>query len=255
MGVQSSKAFSATDVVNDCITNVAMSNAATCSSSNALGQDLNIRDITIIGDCPLNISGITQSAKLNSNFSCLQDSNASASLRNQLATQLDQKLKASLEGLNLNLASSAEVEAYTKIRNNIVTNVDFKNLSSCVSSNIAEQKMGIGGFKMQCSSSGKGININDIRQEIAVTSIAQCTQKNSSLMDSINNLQTLVQNKLDAENSGISTAALLAGLFVIILIVVAVICVSMGLNPLTWVYSIFNWFAGLFSSDEDEVKK
>lgn len=247
MGASSSRAFSATDVVNECITNVSMNNSNSCSSTNSLGQDLSIRDITIIGDCPLNISGISQNAKLNANFTCLQDSNNSASLKNQLATQLDQKMKASLEGLNLNLSSSAEVEAYTQIRNNIVTNVDFSNLSSCVASNIAAQKMDIGGFKMQCSSSGAGINISDIKQMVALTSIAECTQKNTSLVDAINNLQTIVDQKLEAENSGLSTAALMAGLLVIILIVVAIICVSMGLNPLTWIYSFFGWVGSLFS--------
>lgn len=252
MGVQSSKAFSATDIVNQCITNVAMSNSNTCSATNATSQDLSIKDITIVGDCPLNISGISQGTKLNANFTCLQDSNSSAMLKNNLASQLDQKLKASLEGLNLNLSSSAEVEAYTRIRNNIVNNVDFKNLSSCIASNIASQKMEIGGFKMQCSASGAGININDIKQQIALTSIASCTQKNTSLSDAITNLQTLVDNKFEAENAGISTSALMMGLFVIILIIVAIICISLGLNPLSWIIGLYNWFIGLFSDEQSQ---
>jgi len=248
MGNATSSTFSATDIVNNVISTTIMSSSASCSSNTSNAQEINISDLHLVG-CSLNISGLNQSQSVSNNFSCLQSTEFTNNIKNDLSTELDKQVTAALSGLNLSLNSQADVESLTNIKNNIVNTVDMSSIANCVSSNINSQKINLGGFTLNCTGmKNPTLNISDINQSIVSSSVASCTQSSTALNNAITTLDNFVKEKAAADNSGISTAALMAGLIVFGVVCLVILAIVLGFNPIT---IIKNLVSSLFSSSEE----
>lgn len=249
MGNNTSSAFSATDIVNNVISSTIMSVSNRCGVDTSNVQEINVSDLNLVG-CELNISGLSQQQSVSTNFNCFQQTQFANNIKNDLSNALDQQLKATLSGLNLNLNSQTDVETLTTIKNNIVNNVDMSSVSNCVSSNINSQKINVGKITANCTGmKNPKVNISDINQKIISDSVANCTQQSAALNSAITQLDNFVKQKLDAENQGLSMATLMTGLIIFGVIALIILAIALGFNPFTM---IMRFFSSLFSSGDEQ---
>jgi len=248
MGNNTSSSFSATDIVNSCITSTIMTSSQSCSSNLSNAQDISISNLNLIG-CELNISGLNQSQTIRNNFDCLQKSEMTSTIKTDFANKLDQALSATLSGLNLNINNQTDVTALVNIRNNIVNNTDMMSIANCVSTTLNSQKTSINGIRVTCTAAHPSVNISDINQTIIASSVANCTQQSAMLASAITSLDNFIKQKLDAANQGISTAMLMTGLIIFGVVALIILAIVLGFNPFAIIGKIFS---GLFGDDETQ---
>lgn len=247
MGNNTSSAFSATNIVNDVINTTIMSVSANCSSNASNAQEISVSDLTLIG-CELNISGLSQQQTIKNNFSCLQQTKFSNTIKNTLATNLDQQISAALSGLNIGLNNQSDVETITNIKNNIVNSVDMSSISNCIATSINSQKVSVGKITADCTKmKNPQVNISDINQVIVSESVAKCTQSSSALNNAIAQLDNFVKTKAEASNEGLSTTALVIGLIVFGVVCLVILAIVMGFNPITIAKNLIMSAVSLFS--------
>lgn len=242
MGNATSSVFSATNLVNEALTTTIINVSNNCSSDSNNAQEIGISNINAIG-CSVNINDIAQNQKITTDFTCVQNTDNSSMIKNQFESQLKQDLSAAVSGLNVNLNSQSDVESVTNITNKIVNTIDMNTVSNCIANTIASQKITIDGIRVDCTNMPAGtareVNIGNLKQLMVNTSTASCTQTNSNLTSAINELQTLVDNKIKADTSGISSTAIIMIIVVIIIICVVGLAIFMGFNPLSIFMKIF----------------
>lgn len=241
MGPAISKSFSATDILNESISNVIMNSASECASNTNISQNMTIDGLTNYG-CPLDLS---QEINLNANFSCMQSNDMSSELQTKLANQLDEKLSAALSGLNLGVFSKAEAESIVNIKNNILVNVDMNAISKCVANTLINQNMAIKNLTLDCSTAEKlqSFQNTGIKQVIAANLVTKCIQANSQLAAALTELETAIAKKQEAESAGselFPTKYIVYGLIFFAIFALIVVAIIVGFNPITWIIRAFS---------------
>lgn len=248
MGNQQSTSNAIMDVVNTATTNVLMQNSNICGQNNSQSQTISISNIKS-PNCPVKISGISQTALQAPNFTCLSDSSQSANIATQLQSAIKQQADAAVGGLSLQLNSQAVSNATTKIQNAVNTNVNISNLSSCIQNNLQDQNTTIhtieSGCPSYCAIGCAGISdsklcetmlskcstdISNISQAATQAAVANCTSKNSALTSAVTSIANDLSQSASSSATGINipglaslgALALPCIIIVIILIILAV---------------------------------
>ena len=222
MGASQSKSKSTNEIINDVITDVIMQSSQNCASSNNNVQNMSISDLDL-DNCDFNVSDITQTASVNTVFVCSQTAQNTAELVNQFSTKLDNELEAKMKGLNIGL-NNVETETVNNLKNAIKTNVDISSISSCISNQTNVQNFSIKNIKLNCR--GKSFNINNIRQLIVSSLVANCIQNNSNVTEASNQLDNIIKNKQSSVLEGFDmNTGIIVSVVSSIIIVVSIVSV------------------------------
>jgi hypothetical protein len=219
----SSKSKTETNIVNEALTSVALSSSQNCSSSNANTQEITFNDIRVRG-CSLRFSDISQSMKVQQNFTCLQDSSQSADLLSKFKTELDAKTEAAVTGFGI---GKAEAETITNLTNKIKNDINISTVANCMSSNMNNQKQTYGKIDVECSK-GDEVTFDNISQKLIATQVAKCVQSDAKIASVANEIDNKLKLHTSATVSGIpdSSASLASlGSFLIPIIVSIVVSV------------------------------
>lgn len=208
MGGNNSKSTS--DILNESITNVLMSNSSSCKQNNIARQNISITDINTT--CGLNINGINQESTQTPNFSCSNNSSNNNVLMNELKNKLDQNIEQQLKGLNLGNENKNNIS--NKIKNIITNNIRMDNISKCVSKNFNSQDIIIKNINATCNDCNKpcpplydcskmyekcNVNIMNIGQKLTQNAVAKCMLDNKIINEAI----TTIDNDIKQKNKSI----------------------------------------------------
>jgi len=219
MGTASSKSIAISDIVNNSVTNVMMKSSSQCKMNTEAIQKMSFSDLDFVG-CSVNFSNISQMADIETNFACAQDTEQNTELINEFSTELDQELEAALSGLPGAVISESETKSITKMKNDIVANIDIEQISECVASTLTEQKLEFDKIKVDCTGAeDTTVNFDNIKQRLIQSNVAECIQANTQVTKSINDIQNTIDNKQKSYNTGIGLGIAGAAFLVIVLIV------------------------------------
>lgn len=201
MGANVSKSTSS--VVNEAISNVMSKNSLDCSGDAVQNVTLKLSKIKAGRDA--NISGIEQDATQVINLSCMQESSTQATLKTDVADEINKQLDQKISGVNFGSANVSE--NITDIKNKITTNVDIENIVTCAVS--AFQDLDAVFSEIQA---GRDVNISNIHQVAMQTVVSKCTQKNTELVQAMNELDTLISEKTSQSVVGLDPFGMLQAL-------------------------------------------
>lgn len=225
MGLQSATSKAISETVNKSMTNVMMSSSASCSQTNVATQELNFNDIVAPTGCNLEFSGISQTSVQTPNFSCSSDNKNDTELSAKFKTELEQNAKAAVSGIGGAVVSKSDSETINKLTNEISTNINVSNVSSCVQDNLSQQKMQFGKIqtscpaycndltmckgelKSLCDMSKCTTSFKNISQSLTQAAVANCTSKNSNVQKIINEAASKLSQKAESKNEGINVFA------------------------------------------------
>lgn len=209
MGNQSSKAVTNTDIVNKAITNIIMESSQNCTSNVSVDQELTFSNIRAKA-CKVDFSNISQEATVTQNFSCAQESSQSADLQNKLKTTLDAQTEAVTKGMTIG-QNTSESLTLTKLKNEVVNNVNVSSIANCVASAISKQKLAFEKIDVDCTGADdKTLSFNNIKQLLTMTQVSKCTAGNAQSAKAITEFENELKLKSSAVTSGIDFAASLA---------------------------------------------
>lgn len=207
---QTASAVSVSDISNSAITNVLMQSSSTCGANQSLTQQQFVGNVKS-KNCPVCVSNVKQSAKLEQNFSCSSKQQNNADLVAKFKDKIDNDIKATTGPVSA-LVSSTQTANLNKVKNEMVNNINISDVSSCIADNLAVQIQEVGNFEMECDGKQKDpcfLNISDIGQSIITKQVAKCTSSQEKYMKAVQDTQTELNNMLtsDTSNMGASFAA------------------------------------------------
>lgn len=221
MGGSSSKVT--TQVTNKALTNFMMETGKECGAGSANVYKLKFGEVG--GDFVLKNSTFKQEAVVN--FKCMQESMSEAELKQKLATSLAQQSQSEANPLALPW-SGADSQANAKIYNEVVTNLNMKDVQKCAST--ASNFMEHGAQKV-----GGNVIIDNVKVEQVATVISTCDQMSKLSQQ----LTTAINNKIDQTASSRQMGFLegLIGDYKTMAIVAVVLIIVLAIiGGLTWYF-------------------
>lgn len=239
------RTFSSSQIVNDAITSTLMESASNCSSSASSGQTINMSKLKL-KNCRLISGGITQNSSIQNTLNCLQTGQFSADIQNKFENKLKEELTNKISGLDLGVWSSTEAESYSSIVNRIMTSVNMISTARCISETMAGQSYDMSGSEIDCTDMSDAVISGGITQIVAVSAVTKCIQQNAMTLRAMNELDNLIQKKIDNSISGLEIGMIL---LVVIIIGIIILALIIGFNPITW---IFRAISSLFSGSSKD---
>lgn len=240
MGATQSKSVSANKIVNEAITDILVSSSASCGATQSAEQSLTFSDIKTNG-CKVRWSDISQDARLETNFTCAQDTSQDAELANKFKKTLDNQVEASIKGLNIGL-SNVETETKNDILNRIATNINMSNIASCVAGSLGKQRMAYDRIEIDCEGADdKTVTFDNISQKLTAHQVTKCVQSNKQASEAVNELQSFIQNKQKSSAVGLDLNALLGAWMIPVMlsVVCCIVTVSIAGSVLMYAGDIF----------------
>lgn len=220
MGNQESSSWNQVETVNKMVTDIVLEASQNCKSSNTSVQEMVISKLTGAEGCEINISDITQSSNLKTNFDCINDQELAASLGQDLTKKLTSAAVAETSGLSGAMNSEAHSANIQKSVVDIKNNLNVKLLSECLSDNLTAQKMKIG--EIRCGTNGK-ITIDNINQTIVGTAVAKCFADQQSANSAITKLDEQFVASSEAKNTGIQIVSACGGSSIVLCLILSLI--------------------------------
>ncbi len=150
MGSQTSKAEIHSKMLTDAVTTVMMENKNVCAQTNKNTSEQVIGPINVKGGCSLSISNIKQKVNINPEFSCSSASSNDSELMNKIVNEMESKAKTKAEGMTIG-SNTAESLVTQDITNKIRNELNIKNLSECIQTNVTNQLQKISNIDVDCS--------------------------------------------------------------------------------------------------------
>lgn len=223
MGNQTANAESITEVVNQAVTNVIMESSSKCGQDTSSVQTINVSGIK--ATCKKNIfSDISQESMQAVNFSCAIDGKNEAELMSAFANKLDQAAAAKVSGIGGALNSESNSKVVADIKNQIINNINMKNISECIQKTVSEQTQNYTNLTFDCKEGlpvycNKGcpdgytcdfslcadtiFEISKISQNLVQKAAATCVSKNENLSKVINTASSEIKQISEATTKGI----------------------------------------------------
>lgn len=216
------QSINSTEIVNKSLTDIVLDNSSKCKAEQGSKQTMIFGPITSDG-CAVKISNISQDSKLTQNFSCINNITQNTDIINQISTKLKQDAEAKTSGVNLfNFSASANIN---KAVNEVKNNINIKNVTECIASNLSEQNFGQGAINIKCypwmPEKERVVDINNISQSIVSTQVANCLNDNKQTMQALNKFDSDVQQT--ATSSAVGLGAIASGISLCCLIVLAIV--------------------------------
>lgn len=203
MGAQVSKSKTKTGVVNRIITDIMMSNSSNCTANASTEQSLSFSDIKTVG-CKLDFSNITQETDISQNLTCLLDTSQTTELQKELETKLKAKAEAQTKGMPIFSYSGTDSTTISKLVNEVVTNIDMSNISTCVANSLSKQSAEFKGITANCTGmDDPTVSFNNIKQILISTQVAECIQKNEKAVKAIDKFENAIDSSSDASTTGV----------------------------------------------------
>lgn len=221
----SASSFSSIDVVNKSLSNIIMTNESIAKTESNNTNSATFGDID--NECgTLNIT-VDQDIDLKQSLNSINENLNSSDIINQLKNDLSNEAESKLSGIAF---GDSNATAITNLVNDITTNVDLSNLSSCVASETSQNFAKFGNIRSKCvpGQPPPTSNIN-VLQNIVIDQIATCNSKNTNLNKICNTIDNTVKNKAKAINEGIKLDLL--SLF-LIPIILGICMLLFGLVPM-----------------------
>lgn len=212
--------FSASQTINNILTEIVIENSTSCESSAVTNQQINISNLRL--NCKkVNISGVSQNANIILDMQCFANNSNQNDLSQELANKLVSELDTKISGLNLNNTQSTSIN---NIISNIVTNIKNSNFFNCVATSISSQLLNISDIEIKCGKDGEGeFNIENLTQMIVSQNVSKCMNENQTLNTLVQELDNEIESKIKTEIKGLelgsgSSASLFFSLIPIILV-------------------------------------
>ena len=223
MGNQTANAESITEVVNQAVTNVIMESSSKCGQDTSSVQTINASGIKTKG-CKKNIiSDISQENMQTVNFSCAIDGKNEAELMSAFANKLDQAAAAKVSGIGGALNSESNSKVVADIKNQIINNINMKNISECIQKTVSEQTQNYTDLNFDCTAGLPGycttgcpngytcdfslcdteFELSKISQNLVQKAAATCVSKNENLSKVINTASSEIKQTSEATTKGI----------------------------------------------------
>ena len=221
MGNQQANAESMTEVLNEAITNVMMESSSKCGQNTSSIQTINFDDFGV-EDCTKNFFGdISQESMQTINFSCANDAKNESELATAFANKLDQAASAKVSGMGGALNSESNSKVVADVKNQIVNNINMKNISECISNTVAEQTQNYKKIRFKCKMPGycntgcppgytcdeskcvSEFELRNIGQNLIQQATGTCTAKSENLSKIINAASSEIKQTSEATTKGI----------------------------------------------------
>jgi len=223
MGNQTATSTAMTEVLNKAITNVIMESSSKCGQDTSSIQSINVSGIKTKG-CKQNIiSDINQESMQTVNFSCANDAKNDSELLSTLKSELGQESSAAVSGIGGALNSQSNSTLFSNVQNEIVNNINMKNMSECIQKTVNEQTQNYKDLTFDCTEGLPGycstgcpngftcdfsvcdtkFEFSKIRQNLVQQATGTCTAKSENLSKIISDASSKVEQKSEATTKGI----------------------------------------------------
>jgi len=237
MGNQQSIAKAVNDIINECITNVLIENSANCVQNTSSNQEINISGIDLSGTgCSLEFKDIGNTASINTNIMCSQANQNESELVNKIKSEIDNKVKAALEGFAGALNSQAITDTKNKIKNEIITDINIKNIINSVQNTVAKQRINMDNIRGGCPEICRRnmsfddevkyrnagilkddtckIGFSNIKNNLVLSAVSSLTSNNRTINKISNDLANKLVNVQESVNKGVDLMSLLLFLLI-----------------------------------------
>lgn len=202
MGIQMSTTNVSSKTLTENISNIIIKHASNCGGFVNQEQIISLGDIK--GDLTIDNIDMDQSVTLN--VSCLQNSDTTNSIKNEIKDKLNQVVESANNTGQINTSIMVDIsEKINKISNNI--NID--TIKTCLVQSISEQKIIVDRI------SGNVV-IKNIKMKQVSDIISKCIQNDTELFQNINDISKEIELNTKASNNGIF---IIAGIIIFIIMV------------------------------------
>lgn len=200
MGIQMSTTIVSSKTLTENISNIIIKHASNCGGFVNQEQIISLGDIK--GD--LTIDNIDMDQNVTLNVSCLQNSDTTNSIKNEIKDKLNQVVESAIGQINI----SSMVDISEKI-NKISNNINIDTIKTCLVQSISEQKIIVDRI------SGNVV-IKNIKMKQVSDIISKCIQNDTELFQNINDISKEIELNTKASNNGIF---IIAGIIIFIIMV------------------------------------
>ena len=200
MGIQMSTTIVSSKTLTENISNIIIKHASNCGGFVNQEQIISLGDIK--GD--LTIDNIDMDQNVTLNVSCLQNSDTTNSIKNEIKDKLNQVVESAIGQINI----SSMVDISEKI-NKISNNINIDTIKTCLVQSISEQKIIVDRI------SGNVV-IKNIKMKQVSDIISKCIQNDIELFQNINDISKEIELNTKASNNGIF---IIAGIIIFIIMV------------------------------------
>lgn len=187
------------EIINNVLTNIIMELSSSCKaiSSNSQTMSGNKINISFQENTSVNVD-FRQEITSTLSATCIQTQSAQAKLQNEFKAQLEKEVEQIQKGLSA--LSTNESNTINKLKNDIITNVNIKSLTECLTKMSNDQEMINNELKIEFNK-GSDINVS-LGQKIISSLISKCIQSNEIVQDTCNKLDNIVKEKTKQSQIG-----------------------------------------------------
>lgn len=213
MGLNQSRHEAVTTAVVESVTNATVSNSQSCASSSQQTSDINI---TVKNNSHLKVGKLDISQVANVDATCLQTAENNFDIVKQIKIDLEQKAGQAITGGFFNISESKQInESIQKL----TTGININNIKSCILNVVQAQKANI------VVADNSSAQLGEVIVQQVVNSVAKCIQKDSAVMNAIDEVSSQQKSVSEQTISWFDTKGLIA--IAVILVVIVVIYVVM----------------------------
>lgn len=194
------------NIVNKVVSDMLIDISNQCASQTGVSQTITFSGIHCGGD--VTFQNITNTIDLKSNFTCASAQNIDSALLNDFKNKLDQTAQAQAGGMGK--ASSANISNLTT---EISNNLDIKQLSTCLSSNLTEQA--IQTSDVLC---GGNFTAKDISNKLTLEVANKCINQQKTVANLSSQLDAQVKQEASAKTSMIGSLSSSSSCMIILII-------------------------------------
>jgi len=200
MGANVSKQQLLIDTINKTVSDVLLENVSSCGINNNILQSMNFSNFDL-ENCDLVFSNINQSSNSSIQLKCINTNINETDTLNKIKNNLINNFKSETNGINFGFNININ-EIIDKKVNEIVNNINIRNISECVNNSITQQLMDFGKIKVKnCKTP---ITFNNISQHVINTQVSDCINNNQNITKIVNDLVNETKNNFSTKSQGLN---------------------------------------------------
>lgn len=205
--------------LNETVSNILKSNAQKCGATTGVQQMIDISKLKAKGK--IVIDGVGQDSMDKFDFSCMQTAENQVDLQKNVNEKIKNDLVQKTSGYQF---QPSELTSINEAINKVTTNVDIKNVASCISEKFINNKISINDLE----STNDGITVKNVAQKAIMAGTSQCMQLNSDATTAIEDIQKTFDTKTEQVAKGVDMFASITALGTAYItgIIICVVCLS-----------------------------
>ena len=146
MGASNSTVKSVTDVVQEATKDVLSENSSSCSAGGSVAQTMKFKGLKAGNNCNIDLSGISQKAKLEVNLKCIQTQSNGVDLQTSFDSKIKEKIdNSSQAGIGL---ANASTDTKTKVKQAIKETIKMSSVASCMATAFNKQDLEVSDIQL-----------------------------------------------------------------------------------------------------------